>query len=102
MKAPMQILKGKLLRIETRKTRKDSDYHSTLARICIEGDRVVARCVTCNYHRLTLPPKTIDFLLTMVATCRDGKDAVITIKDGVYENLTNEVDPGPRCTDLWS
>ena|SRR6516165_8615378 len=93
----MKVLKGMLVQIELRKTLRDSDYHTALARICIEGDRAVARCVVCGCHRLTLTPKLIDFLLTVVATLPEGaKNEIIVLKDGTYE-----VDGVTRCLDLF-
>src|SRR5262245_54000000 len=78
----MKALEGMFVRLELAKTRKDSDRQTTLARICVEHDRAIARCVACGCHRLTLTPKMIDFLMAVVATMPDAKAEVIAIRDG--------------------
>jgi len=97
----MRALKGMLVRLELRKTLKDSNYHTTLCRIDVDGNRAVARCVVCGCHRLTLTPE-LDFLLTVIATLPGTKDKIIIIKDGTYEpqDFATSTNPVADYSDL--
>jgi hypothetical protein len=79
------------LRLELKRTAKESDYHTTMARVRVDGNRVTARCAHCGCHRLALPRTIIKFLLALVAEWPDAKNEVITISDGHYENSDAKV-----------
>jgi hypothetical protein len=91
------------VRLELKRTAKESDYHTTLAHIRVDGQRVTARCAHCNCHRLVVPPVIIKFLLALIAEWPDANSEVITLSDGHYEsgdtevyNCTNRNDPRQR------
>jgi hypothetical protein len=55
----MELLHGMLVKLALKRTAGDSDYHTALARIRIDGDKATCRCVVCGCHRLSLSPEII-------------------------------------------
>jgi hypothetical protein len=85
---------GMRVSLELKGTAKESNWHTTLARIKVDGNRVTARCVVCGCHRLSLSPEIIHFLLATVAAYPEARNEIITISDGHYENSAPEIDHG--------
>ncbi len=82
----MEALHGVLVKLELKRTAKDSDYHTALARIKVEGDKATCRCVVCGCHRLALSPEITRFLLGVVTGYPDAKNEIVTLSDGHYDN----------------
>jgi hypothetical protein len=104
MKKPsLKMLHGMLVRLELKKTVHDSDYHTVLTRIKVDGDKAACRCVVCGCHRLTLTPKLIDYLLSVIAVSSTIPTEPITIKDGSYgpKDRADEGDHVAHCLDLF-
>jgi hypothetical protein len=75
-----------LVKLELKCTAKDSDFHTALARIRVDGDKATCRCVVCGCHRLSLSPEMTCFLLGVVTAFPDAKNEIITLSDGHYDN----------------
>jgi hypothetical protein len=99
----MNSLNGMLVKLELKRTARDSDWHTTLARIKVDGDKVTCRCVVCGCHRLSLSPEIVHYLLAVVTAYPDAQKEVITISDGHYDNTKDsapEVEHGTTNPDL--
>jgi hypothetical protein len=84
MKTDLTPLHGMLVKLALKRTARDSDWHTALARIKVDGDRATCRCVVCGCHRLSLAPEIVRFLLAVVTAYPETKS--ITLSDGHYDN----------------
>jgi hypothetical protein len=101
MSADGTSLHGMLVRLELKRTCRDSDWHTTLARIRVDKGKASCRCLACNCHRLALSPELARFLLAVVAANPGAKNEVI-ISDGHYdpEDRAHDVEHEPAGDDL--
>lgn len=82
----MEALNGMRVKLLLKRAARENDYHTGLARIKVDGDRVSARCIQCGCHRLALGPNLTKFLLAAIAAYPAARDEIITLSDGHYEN----------------
>lgn len=94
----MELLHGMLVKLALKRTAGDSDYHTALARIRIDGDKATCRCVVRGCHRLSLSPEITNFLLAAVTAYPDIKNEIITISDGHYDPKDNTDEFRPDAT----